>query len=459
MRTLIFNLLAIALLYACETPKEIQHTIWKMENGVALIEVESVVEGSSATGYWDEFSEVLGFSGITAYRMASSGNEYMDPLPQDAEKTGVPYKLTYRVYVPEAGEYQVRIHNYHWLKDGDNDAWIGINDDLYEKIWDHDTLVWSWNEAIAWQFSYQPRWLHKGVNTISIVGRSENWVIDRLAVVRKDVPDEIWQDISLPESQKLVFDGKPDIPKGVKVSKSGSTFAVIDWEEARNAAAYQIFVNGEYLKTTYKTVAVIGNLKQNELSQISLAAENSYGILSKFNAIDIKTTDNDVVEVKCCQKSCEWNKIEDLSVSESSSLQLAFLDTMLTLRIVTNQNQGYLNVSFDPDNSKSETFSMNDRLYYSKIEKPWLKERADRYSNVKGVNLKVKEMENGSIEIVLSCSYETLGKKLSIGDVFGLKVWISKGEKGENPLEFILGEENKSIANFPYTFKEVLLVE
>lgn len=459
MRILAAFLILMAIFCACDSQKEEKHTIWKMENGVALIEVESVVEGSSKTGFWEEFTEVPGFSGETAYRMASSGNEYMDPLPLDADKTNIPYKLTYRVYVPEAGEYQVRIHNYHWQKDGDNDAWIGINDNLYEKIWDHDTLTWSWNEAIAWQYSYQPRRLFKGVNTINIVGRSENWVIDRLAIVRKGIPDEKWQSLELAESQKIFMNGKPAVPQGLKIRQSGGTFAVVEWEEAKNAAAYQVFLNGAYLKTTYKTEASIGNLIFNDENTIGIVAENSFGELSKIQEIKVQTIKENVLEVNLVNTDFNWEEVDECTFSESSELKVVAMDSILAIRLLSKHNKGYINVSIDPDNSKGETFSMADRLYYSKIEAPMLKERVDRYSNVQGVEFVVNEQDNGFVEMKMTIPYKTLGRLLKPSDLFGLRVWISKGEKGEDLIELILGKDYQHNVNFPYTFNEMLIAE
>ncbi|MBN2727680.1 MAG: hypothetical protein JXR53_00495 [Bacteroidales bacterium] len=459
MRILIIILLTITMFYACKTRKEVKHTIWKMKDGIALIEVESVQEGYSQTGVWEKFDDIPGYTGETSFRMASSGNEYMDPLPHDAEKTDTPYKLTYRIYVPEAGEYQVRIYNYHWLKDGDNDAWIGINDDLYEKIWDHDTLVWSWNEAIAWQLAYQPRWFHKGVNTISIVGRSENWVIDRLAIVKEGIPDEKWQGTMLPESEKLILNEKPDVPAGIKIKDIGYSFAFIEWEEAENAVAYQIFVNDVYQRSTFKTEASISNLLLNNENTIGIVAENSFGEVSKMQEINVKTTKENVLEVNLSNSDLNWEEVDDCSFSESSQLKVLAIDTVLVIKLYTKFNKGYINVSIDPDNSKDETFSMADRLYYSKIEAPMLKERVDRYSNVKRVEFVVNEQDNGLVGITMAIPFKTMGHLLKSGDLFGLRVWISKGEKGEDPIELILGEDNQREVNFPYTFKEMLIVE
>jgi hypothetical protein len=436
-----------------------KHTIWEMKNGIALIEVESVAEGHEQAGVWESYTEHPGFSGKTAYRMASSGNEYMDPLAHDAEKANEPYKLTYRVYVPEAGEYEVRIHNFHWLKDGDNDAWIGINDDLYEKIWDHNTLVWSWNEAIAWQFSYQPRWLHKGVNTISIVGRSENWVIDRLAVVKKGIPDESWQNINLPESNKLIRNGQPEKPVNMKVLKTGSTFAIIDWEESPNAVAYLIYVNDHYLKTTYKTQTVIGNLKKDQENILQVRAENSLGETSEPQQLSISTIPENLVQVTKTSKSINWESIRNISTSEEAELKVALQDSAIILKLSFNNQEGFINVSFDPDNSKSETFSMADRLYYSKIGSQEIKERLDRDANVKDIILLANLVGDNTIEMLLICPYSTLGEAFNEGDLFGLKVWISEGGKGEKSKVLILGDENYPEINFPYTFTELIVSE
>jgi hypothetical protein len=415
------------------------------------------VEGHPQPGIWEDFTKIAGFTGEAAFRMASFGNEYMDPLAHDAEKTDIPYKLTYRVYVPETGEYLIRIRNYHWLKDGDNDAWIGINDDLYEKIWDHDTLVWSWNEAIAWQFAYQSRWLQKGVNTICIVGRSENWVIDRLAVVQKDIPDERWQSAGLPESEKLIRIGQPEKPINLSCVKVGSTYAVLDWDEPVNAVAYQIFVNDVYLKTTYKTEASIGDLNINQGNKITVIAENSYGETSNPAILEVKTTNDHVVDCTFFSEVPDWDKVPNCSDSENATLQVAALDSMLLVKLTFNHEKGCVNISLDPDNSKSETFSMADRLYYSKIEALALKERVDRNTNVEDVELKMNTLEDNKVEMLLEISYKTLGKVLKQGDLFGMKVWISKGEKGEDPLEFILGEEFEQNANFPSTFREMIV--
>lgn len=135
---LIFSFLFFS---SCDVYKEesFPFKVWKMENGVCIIEVESVLEGSDSIGFWEKFREIEGYTGQCAFRFAIPGNEYKDPLAPDAPQTQFPYKLRFRIKVENEGEYMVKIHNYHLLKDGDNDAWISINENLYEKIWDHDT--------------------------------------------------------------------------------------------------------------------------------------------------------------------------------------------------------------------------------------------------------------------------------------------------------------------------------
>jgi hypothetical protein len=99
MKHIYLIVISMAFLAGCRDEQPIKHKIWQMKNDIALIEVESVIEGTDSTGFWEDFKLVPGFTGKKAYRFANSGNEYIDLLAHDAPKTDIPFRLIYRINV------------------------------------------------------------------------------------------------------------------------------------------------------------------------------------------------------------------------------------------------------------------------------------------------------------------------------------------------------------------------
>jgi hypothetical protein len=454
MKHIYLIVISMAFLVGCGDEQPIKHKIWQMKNDIALIEVESVIEGTDSTGFWEDFKLVPGFTGKKAYRFANSGNDYMDPLAHDAPKTDIPFRLIYRINVEEPGEYEIRIRNYHLEKDGDNDAWIGINNELFEKIWDHDTAQWSWNEAIAWQYSYQPRFLEKGVNKIVITGRSKGFAIDRLAIVKKGTADSLWQPVGLPESDLFIVKNKPESVSKLKLLYRGLNHAQIAWEPAKNALFYNVFLNGVKVAETYSNACVVRDLTPQGKNVLTVESENSTGIKSvesePFDITDFNYED--------ALKAISVSSLEELSITKRlyPGFNLLVDSTSLYIQVTTKEQFGWIHIYIDPDNSKSETYSINDRLYLASLETGDVKERLNRDKNVRGVLIEKKESEQ-EITLTLMVPFKTLGRNLSLGESFGLKIFIIGKDKNMDQMQVVCSSPFNSLSLLPNSFADVII--
>lgn len=384
--------------------------VWKMENGVVIFEVESVKEGGPKVGFWEMLPDTItGYTGTTAFIWKGDGNTYKDPLAIDAPKTDIPYKLSYKIWVENAGEYEIKIRNRHMLKDGDNDAWLSINKQFCEKIWDHDVNEWTWNEAIAWDKGYQPRFLNKGINTIDIIGRSKNWIIDRIAIVQKGVEKVRWSDPAIPES-KLFLPGKEDHDPPSKVTNLreiaiGISYISLEWDKAVDnyeVFGYDVYLDSLLFTTCYDNRVIISGLRESTKYQISVQPKDFSGnkgeISEPINVSTVGFGKNQGALVPYAdfeplidgEFEEEWNSIAKNNVNRlidgkinsesdlSGSYRCAWNDKYFCFFLDVKDDNPQkkagtydgIQLFFDPDNSKDTRFSYNDRIYSFALSQP-----------------------------------------------------------------------------------------
>ncbi len=163
-------------------------------DGVYVTEIESI----GATGSWGFLNDRPGFSGSGFYRW-NGPNLFSSP------GQGV---LTYRIWVEQAGTYQVRIHNRHDNSDSseENDCWMRVNGGGWTKTYsnqNNNSFVWNWHfrfdpghGAVQYRFD-------AGLNTIQISGRSHGFMIDRLTVFPWGAPGG--EDVNTPVTRTMGF--------------------------------------------------------------------------------------------------------------------------------------------------------------------------------------------------------------------------------------------------------------
>ncbi|MEO0480404.1 MAG: hypothetical protein AAF196_13060 [Planctomycetota bacterium] len=161
------------------------------DDGIVVIEIET----EEARVDWVERTDRPGFSGASFFRWEG---------PNHFSRPGIGI-LTYRVFVEEAGRYQVRIHNRHDHPDSSeaNDCWMRVNRSSWIKTYSNNgNNSGAWN----WHFRFDPGHgavaynLDAGVNEIQISGRSNGFMIDRLVVFPSN---QNGQDLSIPPSARL----------------------------------------------------------------------------------------------------------------------------------------------------------------------------------------------------------------------------------------------------------------
>lgn len=149
------------------------NAVWKAgPTGLVVFEIESI----AAANGWVEETTDPGFTGTSYFRW-DGGDQ---PRPGQGE-------LTYRVFVEQAGLYNLRIHNRHNNPDPSqgNDCWVRVNFNGWEKVFSNNgngpVAQWNWLSQIIGQGSAQYL-LPAGETVIQISGRSQGFQIDRVSL-------------------------------------------------------------------------------------------------------------------------------------------------------------------------------------------------------------------------------------------------------------------------------------
>jgi len=439
-------------------------TVWMMQNGIAVIEVESVEEGDIQPGYWEPVPvDLTGFTGSGAFIWKGDGNSYRDPLVYDAPGTDGPYRLTYQVMIPESGDYLLRIRNYHLRPDGDNDAWLGINHLPYQKIWDHDTLQWTWNEATANMNSIQHFPLNKGINTFDIVGRSKGWAIDRIVIYIKGTPEDIWQNLSHPEASLIEVDSQdkdaPSTPRQITLTKAGMASAHLSWQPVESSQplyGYLVYLNDQLVqKVTMEEIFLTG-LSETREYEVKIQAKDFAGNLSHLsNTFTLKTrsfeetggaTIPGTKKILIIDGEVEegWMNIPEIPLTQiltgdpavsawRASFRMTWDDQNLYLLVQSFDNDANdrenqrdaLQLFFDPDLSKSVRYGYGDRIYQFSLAR---KKGSDSYKvNTARINREAflvgleeeRIISEAGYLYELAIPWSTLGKEPLTGSFFG----------------------------------------
>ncbi len=145
------------------------------DDRVIVFQVESV----PAVGNWIFENVVSGFTGTGYFRR--SGPDFFGSPGVDT--------LTYTFYVAEAGEYRLRIRNYHDHPDStlENDCWVKIDTHPWEKIFSGEINFWSWSTKQDPGGLNAKYTLAAGQHTIRISGRSSGYHMDRFHLFKAGV--------------------------------------------------------------------------------------------------------------------------------------------------------------------------------------------------------------------------------------------------------------------------------
>jgi|GEM_PF-3354727 len=460
--------LLISAIFSCSPQKEITK-VWKVQDGLAMIEVESVQQGGPAEGYWEIIPDsIQGYSGETAFIWKGDGNMYKDPLVIDAPKTNGPYKLHYEIWVEHAGEYELRISNYHWQEDGDNDAWISINRAKYQKIWDHHTNEFTWSEAIANIAHYQPFPLHQGINTIDIVGRSKNWIIDRLIIYRKGTPDSVWQDESVAHAELVAPQSSdrepPTMPQNLKAEGIGLAAVKLFWQAASDnfqVYEYEIFKNSEKIASSFDAHFVVPALVPDTQYSFSVRAKDFSGNVSEpSKTISIKTkafSPDFGLEIQEASSAPDidgemdsvWQDVPSVALEKKSGDIQSELDASASAKFLWDDDYLYaffsvtddllnttakdgVHLDLDLDNSKTDFYSIRDRRYYFTLDNDRVKEVISRDDYVEGVQ-QARRLDHEGYQMEMAIPWQTLGLQPQAGELIGIGVRLYDVDEGEEP--------------------------
>ena len=134
-----------------------------------------------------------------------SGAGYFEWINQNQFTRPGSGRREYRIFVRNAGRYEIRIHNRHdnpIVSEG-NDCWLRVNGGDWIKAFSNNgnnVAVWNWDFRIDPGSGPIRYTLPAGLNTIEISGRSTGFILDRIHVFPPGFP---YQDLSLPISERL----------------------------------------------------------------------------------------------------------------------------------------------------------------------------------------------------------------------------------------------------------------
>jgi hypothetical protein len=423
-----------------------------MQDGIVTVEIESVQNSNLVPGRWQETTEIPGYTGISAFAWKTTGNLHDDPLVIDAPMTDEGYKLSYQIKVPESGEYMMRIRNFHLQSTGDNDAWVSINGSMLQRIWDGDTGKFTWSEAIADENDYQAFPLAAGINTIDIVGRSKNWLIDRFVIYQKDVPERDWSDIQRPESPivtaSLFDDEPPAIPVDFKAVTIGIATADLSWQvekEDKDIYGYDIYNQMQKLGTSHKTSFLAYSLDEATTYTFTIKARDYAGNTTAAAAeLRLKTqkfSASSGIKIHHTAKSVKidgvaeqlWNSVAAETVRTqgeiSGTYKLLWDDQNLYLWLhmidddvmPDHEIERGFDIFFDLDHNKTPYPSMDDRFYSLRLNSSTISEITNNAQNTAGIQ-EVRQVGDAQYMVEAAFPWLTLGAQPEPGKLLGLYV-------------------------------------
>jgi len=156
----------------------------EVKDGYLIIQAEQAMNANDTALHWEKDTVISGFTGTAYFHFKGDSEFPEESIPYEEEERN--RVLTYQFKIDKPGVYYVKVYNYHFHEDGDNDCWISMNKGQWSKTYDHNANQWSWDETGNWNTYI----LEKGINTVEIAGRSHNFIIDKLVVFHEDVAPE-----------------------------------------------------------------------------------------------------------------------------------------------------------------------------------------------------------------------------------------------------------------------------
>lgn len=176
------------------------------KDGLVVMEIENTEIGQG----WNFETDDAGYTG-------SGYLTWRGPQSFNTPGRGV---LEYRVLITNPGNYNLRLRcrRNQSAADADNDAFIKVNNEHWEKIYSPGDIIgnWSWNTKMEERGHSNPRFfLPAGENIIRFSGRSQRFKLDRMVLFLDGVQGA--QNLSLPESElagsiegDMVYDFRTD---------------------------------------------------------------------------------------------------------------------------------------------------------------------------------------------------------------------------------------------------------
>jgi hypothetical protein len=139
------------------------------ENGLVVMEFES----APLTGDWVKETIVPQYTGSGYYRW-DGPDQFFNP------GQGI---LTFNIEITNPGNYKMSWRNFHYGPDAgeENDAWISMDGETWQKCFSAGIDQWNWHTLIDAPSDFQPnRNLSAGSHNLRFSGRSHNFRIDRV---------------------------------------------------------------------------------------------------------------------------------------------------------------------------------------------------------------------------------------------------------------------------------------
>lgn len=184
----IITTLLLAILLFVMLSTSIGQKVWLEDNGFVIIEAENVWQGIPENSDWKTHITHGNFSGLGYVKWEGTSMvghnkdkiTYAD-MPEDRI-------LCYLFKITKPGRYYWRVRNIHEREDGDNDCFVSMNKTYFEKVYDWDTLKFTWDETGQWA----SRILEPGIYEIALAGRSEGFAVDRIVIFHEDLSPKNW---------------------------------------------------------------------------------------------------------------------------------------------------------------------------------------------------------------------------------------------------------------------------
>lgn len=169
-----------------------ENPVFLEKNGIVILEAESITISEG----WELQTSVEGYS----------GEGYLTWTPSTNVQPNGQGLLEYSFKISNAGNYIVKIRNYHPCEDFTecNDIFLKMNDTEWRKNFNHTLAEWDWNsrQDVDHVFSDATYTLEEGTHTLYLSGRSQDFSIDKIAIFHEASPEDTYQSADLSVCQE-----------------------------------------------------------------------------------------------------------------------------------------------------------------------------------------------------------------------------------------------------------------